>query len=839
MSQEQPIASSPASGSESKIRPEGLVSRFSVWSASHPVLAIVLVSLLAVIINCYPVVFCGKSFVSPMSTTANAMVYNWWPPLPGMEQWSTRTPGMIHSPHGSDTEAMMWWGVPVGFIESRSLLEQGELPLWNRYSHGGDTLIGQAISMLGDPLQFIVILGHGSAVAWDIKFLTAKFLFCVGFGLLTFRLGKNRPLSLIYSALAAYCGAYFYINNHPAFFVLTYAPWILLAALEWLDLDSLHPVRWGLIWLLANFACFNAGHVEVAVVLIGGLNLAAVACALIGYRTSYNSVKVLVRMGVGTLIFLGLTAPVWMSFLVSLNGSYTTHDGISVSQLPPTTVSGAFDDLFYLMLRRDDSVTAFAPGSSLLILAGCCFSIWRWRQLKGETFFWINTCAIVLWGGCIFGGIPSSLIAKVPLLNRVGHNFTDFSYLLVIHLTIQSAYGFLCLINVTKLRQLAGDIACLAGVLVGFFALYSHGYWHQPIPWNYFLCAALGAAGAPLLFVFLKSRQQQTLTIGWAGIIILGFIPNFRFGLYTSGNDALLLLPGPRTTLNSPSKAIDRIKTDRAEPFRVVGLQWNFMGDYSAVYGLEDIRSCAPVSSLEFVTLLLNFPGMDLSNYWMFQVKDPIRAQCLLNLLNVKYLLTWPDISLRENTGFRITDRSDFGVLENEQAWPRAFFASQVASIASTAEFIPYLVKHGQQPFIALTETEIKRQPGLEKLTTTNQPVISSATNYRLGVNSTGFDIHAPAAGVVCLSEGQAKDFTAMANNEAKEVLTVNRVFKGIYLDQPGDYHITFTYRPRHWRLACTLFWISIGGIILASCFSMIGHKRAKDRQANSPNNKN
>ncbi len=99
--------------------------------------------------------------------------------------------------------------------------------------------------MLGDPLQFIVIFGRGSAWAWDIKFLTAKLLFCVGFGLLILRLLGNRPLSLIYAAMAAYCGAFFYINNHPAFFVFCYAPWILLSALEWLDLRFGASLRWG------------------------------------------------------------------------------------------------------------------------------------------------------------------------------------------------------------------------------------------------------------------------------------------------------------------------------------------------------------------------------------------------------------------------------------------------------------------------------------------------------------------------------------------------------------------------------------------------------------------
>ena len=217
------------------------------WNARRPVLMVVMVSLLAVVINCYPIIFCGRSYVSPVCVNG-LLVYTGWPPLPGMKT----DPAPNVSQHASDTAATMWWGVPVGFIESRSLLEHGELPLWNRYSHAGDTLIGQAVSMLGDPLHLIVIFGHGSAGAWDVKFLAAKFLFCVGFGLLILRLSKNRALSLIYSALAAYCGAWFYINNHPAFFVFAYTPWILLAAIHGLDWRSVCRVRWGLVWLLAN-----------------------------------------------------------------------------------------------------------------------------------------------------------------------------------------------------------------------------------------------------------------------------------------------------------------------------------------------------------------------------------------------------------------------------------------------------------------------------------------------------------------------------------------------------------------------------------------------------------
>ena len=822
MRQDQPKASDPVSASEPKIRSKGFAVQVSGWNAKHPVLAVVFVSLLAVVVNCYPVIFCGRSYVSPAGMNG-VLVYSWWPSLPGME------PAPLVSHHGSDTSAVMIWGVPAGFVESRSLLEHGELPLWNRYGHAGDTLIGQAVSMLGDPLHLIVIFGHGSAGAWDIKFLAAKFLFCIGFGLLILRLFGNRPLSLIYAALAAYCGAWFFINNHPAFFVFSYAPWILLSALELLDLRPGRHVRWGVVWVLVNFACFNAGHVEVAVVLIGGLNLAAMAYALARHRDIAGLATVIGRMGVGTVFVLGLTAPMWMSFFAALNGAYSVHSEVQVTQLSVASLPGAFDDLLYLLLRMDDAFAAIAPGTSLLVLAGCILSALEWRQLKGEPFFWVNSGAILLWGGCVYGWIPTSVLAAVPLLNRVGHIYTDLSYLLVIHLTIQSAYGFKWLARDGNFRRAAVDFLWMGLIFGGIILAYCFGTTHRPIPWNYFLCVGAGAIGAPLLFVFLKSHKRQISAIGWAGIIILGFIPHFRFGLYNFGNENLLMLPGPRVVLNSPSRAIDKIKTDPSGPFRVVGLEMSLMGDYSAVYEIEDIRSCAPLSNSEFINLIRKFPGVKFSRGWMIELTDMVAAQPLLNLLNVKYLLAYPRtrIDIENGVGFRIAGRSDFLVLENLQAWPRAFFSDKVVTNSSTEEFIKQLWESGKQPFVALSRDEMKKQPGLQPLEYTKKATISPATNYRLLPNSTEFDIHAPSAGMVCLTEGQAKDFTALANNEPKKVLTVNRAFKGIYLDQPGDYHVQFIYRPRHWRLACACFWISAGAVILWALTSIVRVKGA------------
>ena len=84
---------------ESKGRKRVFPFRLSEWAAGHPVLAVALVSILAVVINCYPVIFCGRSFVSPACT--GPLVYSSWPPLPG------QNPGPARSQHGSDTGAMM------------------------------------------------------------------------------------------------------------------------------------------------------------------------------------------------------------------------------------------------------------------------------------------------------------------------------------------------------------------------------------------------------------------------------------------------------------------------------------------------------------------------------------------------------------------------------------------------------------------------------------------------------------------------------------------------------------------------------------------------------------
>src|SRR6185369_2755941 len=291
----------------------------------------------------------------------------------------------------------------------------------------------------------------------------------------------------------------------------------------------------------------------------------------------------------------------------------------------------------------------------------------------------------------------------------------------------------------------------------GFFLegtiIAGHQLLHRPVPWNYFLLAGGGAIGAPLLFAALKTRNRHMTLAGWAGILMLGLLAQHRFGLYATGNNDVLLVAGPRVTLNATSPAIDRVKSDVAAPFRIVGLNNNFTGDYPAVYGLEGIQSCAPLSNPALLDLVTNYPGIQFGNLWEITVADPAQAQPLLALLNVKYLLASPGTA--PVAGYRVLGRDGLVTMGKPAAWPSAIFSDQIISIASNADFITCLSQKGERPFIALTPEQIKKA-GAQSMVGTNENTIVPAVHYRLSPNSTSFDVQAPSAGLVCLTEGQA-----------------------------------------------------------------------------------
>jgi len=778
-----------------------------LWLSRRPRWFLAITALAVVLLNCYPIVFCGRSFVSPNNGAptdgGNSLMYDTSPTLPGY--FDER----IADLHGADTGAIMWHDVPNAFVEARNLWQQRAMPLWNRYKNAGDPLLAQGISMFGDPLHLIVLAGGGSAVAWDIKFLVAKVLFCLGCGWLVLLLTRQQRLALFYTVVAAYCGLFNFIPNHPGFFVFCYGPWILLSAMRVLTESGPRRIGWGLLWLVANTGCFNAGHVEAAVVCISGLNLTGLVSVLAEKNSArWRAVGLMAAL---TAIFAGLNAPVWIPFLSYLPDSFNLHTDVVIEQFPLYLIAGLFDDSFYHAVQ--DGPMAMGPGGTIFVLFGTLFSLASYRELRQETFFKINLVASVVWGGFIFGYIPPALVEHLPLIRGIGHIRVDFSYLAIIQLLIGSAYGCLALARFVEAKEVWRRWFLAAGglVLIELIFFWSTRTIEKPLElYLYVATITLCVLLVPPMYLFCERTVGAPRLAGCLALGVLLFLPHARFGLYTFGPDRWLLQPGKRAQLDFSSEAVKSMQRDAREPFRATGLAWDLYGGYGAVYDLEDIKGVSALMNRYYMELCTHYPGVERDSY-LIELSDPTAAKNLLSMLNVRYLLQNPRDPAPDGLPYRLAGKYDLTIFENDAVWPRAFFADSIRTYQGVDDFVSLLEQYGGSPFAAISEADLDRHPKLRTLAEhPGSMTVRSGFDYKRSANETTFEIEAPARGIVLVSETYVGGaFTAEVNGEAREVLRLNHALKGVFLDKPGHYLLTFRYSPPHWALALTLFFAS------------------------------
>lgn len=319
----------------------------AAWGRSNPRRVILTLSIISAVVSCYPVVFFGRSFVSANTVP---LLYPGIPTLPGYQD--TRSEDF----KGSDAGATMWHDVPNSFIQSRSLARDGELPLWNRYNSSGVTLLGQGQSMFGDPLHMVVVAAAGEAWAWDLKFLLAKALFCTGLGLAVYASSKNLSVALLLTCSSAFIGFFSYRFNHPAFFSLCYAPWLLL---RWFEITRAPSVRsaaqWAAVLLLVSWTELNSGTAKEAYMLL--LSLHGCGFLVFCLSTTVFRVRKLIDLAVVGVVLLLIASPVWLTFFDALRRAYVPYkDAARAFQIQPGLLVGFFDDIFYRAVNPGDFV---------------------------------------------------------------------------------------------------------------------------------------------------------------------------------------------------------------------------------------------------------------------------------------------------------------------------------------------------------------------------------------------------------------------------------------------------------------------------------------------------
>ncbi len=822
---------------------------------ARPLAALWLAALAGVVVSCYPVVFGGKSFVS--SSAVQSLFYGSPPSLPqgGNE--------LFEDAHGSDTGAMMWQTLPYSVIEYRAIFESGELPVWNRYNSGGLTLIGQGQSMLGDPLNWLVVLAGGGTWAWDLKFLAARLLFAVGVGRCVRAATGRLGAALILTFTACFLGFFSYRVNHPATFSVAYAPWILLA---WLRIvrdgpgDLVDPaiggarraLRWVGLLLLACWMELSSGTVKESTMLLVFLNGTGGLILVLDDRRSWRW-KRLALAGLGWAFtgFLLVSAPLWRTLLESLAHAWNNYEKAPVWQLQPGTFIGLFDDIFYRQFNGDERM--FDPSLSFVVLLGLAFALTSARTLaRRHRVFLALGLGTLLPFALVFGVVPPSWLRAVPFLGKLLHVDNTFTCVLMVPLLVLAGFGLERCRERFGARDWAWDYAAAAAVPLLLLALYlgtvqaGQQSDFSPLPlqrgelplsafFKGYVCLLLAALLALPLLVWWWRRAGAGAAPGivpWI-VLCLGTLL-WRGGLHERavvGWNTYVMHLGPRDELRVRSPGVDRLlAANRVEPGRCLGFNNNPMPGYAALLGLETPSGPDALQNPRFHALVVAshtpfFWG------WLAATTRGITATPMrrfYDLLNVRYYSDRPapgTAAPADVPGLRTLGRyTDLDLYESPTAWPRAFFTDALVPSSGNADLLRTLAGSDGRPFAAVSPTELRTRPDATACAQLlRQPggdaarAVVPATGYRLTSRTTTFHLHAPGPGVAVLMEGYQLPENAQAFLDGTPVphLRLNEAFMGVRVPGAGEHEVRVVYGPRDLPMllgASTLGLVLLGG---------------------------
>ena len=776
-------------------------SKAAAWFAAHPRTTLLGVAALATAASCHPVVFFGKSFVSPNNGTL--ALYDVHPTLPGapaqpVEQWND-----------ADINATAWAHLPYSMVTHEAVFTHGELPLWNRYVMCGLTLLGQGMSMPGDPLHWLTVCADGAAWAWDLRFLLAKTLFAFGIGLLVWKTTRHLPIAVLLGFSCAFFGFFSYRFSHPAFFSVCYAPWILLCWLRAMEETGVRrAARWGFALLAANWLELNSGTAKEAAMLI--LTMNGTGALVLLSRPEPARWRKLAVMGAACAAFLAVSAPLWMVLLDALKNGFTIYDHPHAHQLPPGLAIGLFDDLFFRQLMPNE--WHVDPALNFLMLSGVLWALADARRVFADRTARAVALAAVPALAMVFGVVPPEWINRWPFFKNIIHVDDTFICPLLVQLSVIAGFGVQSFLKTVRDRaRWRADWLCMLALLGGLVALYFGTVHATPRGLGFALqlerptvlssffvgySAVLLAGAAVLPWLarrLLLVREGRAATALVVVAIVVAF--HFRHGMWLDTKfDIYVMNPQQRVNLQVHSPAIDFVRARQAEPSRVAGFGQILRPGFNMVMRVETPSGIDAVMS----NLLAEwYDASGLGEIWWPTLEqgglEKVRA--FYDAMNVRYYLASTASEAPLPAGFKKVASADLTVLESETAWPRAFFTDRVNRYPDLRTLAAWIQGGDRRPFAAMAEGEAGT-PALSTDQKTRQ--LAPARDYHLTSNTTSFTLDAPAAGLAVLTESFVpENLRARINGQPVPILRVNHIFKAVALPAAGTYRIEFEYWPR------------------------------------------
>ncbi len=817
-----------------RARVAGVMAKWRDGIAAKPRAAVFAAAALATALSCHPLLFFGKSLVSPNNGVTN--LYEDFPTVPEAAHET------VEEARGSDLGATAWAHLPYSVAQHRAIFGHGELPLWNRYTYCGGPLLGQGQSMLGDPLHWIPIAAGGAAWAWDVKFCLAKLLFSFGAGLLAFHATRRVWVAALIALSSSFIGFFAFRFNHCAFFSLCYAPWVLLCWLRAAQSQA-RVWPWALALAAANFWELNSGTAKEATMLIAGLNFTGALLVLLAEREWRERVRRLALMALGLVIFVLLSAPHWMLFLDALKQAWTVSASAAVVQHHPSLLLGIFDDLFSSQTTASESL--LNPSANFLVLLGCLWAAVNVRGLLRERVFVAVLPGAALAAAMIFGVVPPGFIMRLPLIANISHVGNTFICVLIIHLFVIAAFGLRSLWDRAVQQRVRGD-AMMVGLLLLLLAALYFGHFQsgrlgKTSGFFRAYAAALGVAVLALPWIVRQWRLRPSAEPLVLGALCL-FLIHFRHGFWAGTKfDWYVINPRARAELAAPSPAVREVAASLArggEPQRVAGLGGVLVAGFNTVPGLEHFNGADAVVS-RWQRELIEKSGLPIQWTWRsLMLRDDFpRAKAFGDLWNVGWYLGTPSELPRKVNGLVHSATLDLDIYRSPTVWPRAFFTDRLVECSSLDNFVHLIGAADGKPFAAsvpetssvVTGLPVGSGEAAASLAALEGRTVVQAGAYRVTENTTAFTVDAPASGVVVLGDSYEQgNWRVTLDGKPAEYFRVNHAFLGVRIPAAGTHILHFKYWP---RLLTPALWAALSGLLLAAATAAVGLRTRSARQ--------
>ncbi len=678
----------------------------------------------------------------------------------------------------------------------REQLARGRAPLWDPYLFGGYPLLGNGQSAPFSP--FFLLTLFVPLPKQIVAMAALKLFVALLFGYLLIRRERVSDAAAVFGsvlfAFAIFNNAFLYYPMTAVTLLLPAAAYAVLLCLRSQGRAPVALVAIVVASVLAGGHPESVFHVAIAVLALGIVEFLAPQ-----WVAKRPDVRGLVRVAAAAVLGLLIAAPAWVPVLEQARIS------LRVMSIKTMNTGGAFPATTLWAMLNPDGFGNPAHGNYgwimsythvasvyLGLIATVLFPVGLLSPRATTRDRLLAAVAIIFFLVSMHWTFLARLAYAVPPFSWIAHDRLRFVFCFFA--------GIVAARSIARFKNWDVAISLAATTIVLPLAIYvfvkMYGLTLTPI-------SATGMACLVLFWAASLIRRQWAPALACALTAVELFVFTFDYNAITDGR-----YYAPRLPIIDALHRFAAIAP--AEPFRVLGLDWVFLPNAAAQYGLEDVRGSDPMEWSDYVRFFRVAEVKDAS-IDVKRIADP--AHIAIDFLNVRYLLTEPHANLGGKWE-RLYSGTDGELYENGNFIAR-FFVPRLVRRVQKKEWESELYASGDFQDTPLVY-------GRDLPAVFANPPDTTVTCKPFGPSEFRLRVAAPQRAFVASSQPAMPWWEVRVNKSLIEPVRVNGAFLGFFVPA-GVSDVSVKYRPLPFRVSVGL---AAAAILALLTYCVLGRGR-------------